>query len=147
MRTVFDINRQLYLPESEAITDNFRLYEVADKLEPVSFIDMTFMVEMVEPLRQAVNRPFFVNSGCRTKATNTRVGGHPRSLHLMFNPDHKYVNGCLALDIKCDHWDNQTKGVFVKNAKQLGLSIGFGSTFFHIDARVLISMPRAEFNY
>lgn len=49
-------------------------------------------------LRLAFGSPMVVNSCCRTRAHNTKVGGNPRSLHMMDNPVHP-IDGTAAIDI------------------------------------------------
>ena len=45
--------------------------------------NLTFLCERVlQPLRDAVGRPVYVNSGYRSRRLNARVGGVPNSYHL-----------------------------------------------------------------
>ena len=45
--------------------------------------NLTFLCERVlQPLRDAVGRPVYINSGYRSRRLNARVGGVPNSYHL-----------------------------------------------------------------
>ena len=144
---IYYVNRRVYVHPDFRVSKHFMARELADSREGVLYFNMVFLATMVEPLRTALRKPFTVNSGCRSKSTNTLVGGHHSSLHLMHNPTHKYVNGTMAMDISTNGWSAKEKEKFVNEATKLGISIGFGSTFFHIDGRTLIGLPRANFNY
>ena len=143
---IYSINDHKWVDPKANLTTHFTYGELADKLEPVMFMNMAFMRDMVEPLRVGTDVIFRVNSACRSTATNLRVKGHPRSLHLMFNPYHRYT-GTLAIDVSSVLGHSETKERFLKLARELGLSIGIHESFYHIDGRVLYGLPRAEFSY
>jgi len=144
---IYSITHGAWIEPRHQVTLNFQAHELADPLEGILFINMRFMQDMVEPLRMTMAKQFKVNSACRSLATNLRVKGHPRSLHLMFNKAHKYTHGTLALDISSVGWSDADKAKFAREAKQLGLSVGFNDRFFHIDGRVLAGLPQATFTY
>ena len=52
-------------------------------------------VLVLQPLRDAIGRPVYINSGYRSKRLNARVGGVPNSRHLQGK----------AADIHCDNLD------------------------------------------
>ena len=52
-------------------------------------------VLVLQPLRDAIGRPVYINSGYRSKRLNARVGGVPNSRHLQGR----------AADIHCDNLD------------------------------------------
>ena len=52
-------------------------------------------VLVLQPLRDAIGRPVYINSGYRSKRLNKRVGGVPNSRHLQGK----------AADIHCDNLD------------------------------------------
>ena len=52
-------------------------------------------VFVLQPLRDAIGRPVYINSGYRSKRLNARVGGVPNSRHLLGR----------AADIHCDNLD------------------------------------------
>ena len=52
-------------------------------------------VHVLQPLRNAIGRPVYINSGYRSKRLNKRVGGVPNSRHLQGK----------AADIHCDNLD------------------------------------------
>jgi len=41
--------------------------------------------EALERLRVELDEPIYLNSACRSPLHNTKVNGHPRSLHLIVN--------------------------------------------------------------
>ena len=52
-------------------------------------------VLVLQPLRETLGRPVYINSGYRSKRLNARVGGVPNSRHLQGK----------AADIHCDNLD------------------------------------------
>ncbi len=52
-------------------------------------------VLVLQPLRDTIGRPVYINSGYRSKRLNARVGGVPNSRHLQGK----------AADIHCDNLD------------------------------------------
>ncbi len=52
-------------------------------------------VLVLQPLRDAIGRPVYINSGYRSERLNARVGGVPNSRHLQGR----------AADIHCDNLD------------------------------------------
>ena len=50
---------------------------------------------VLQPLRNTIGRPVYINSGYRSKQLNARVGGVPNSRHLLGR----------AADIHCDNLD------------------------------------------
>lgn len=43
----------------------------------------TLVAEVLDPVREAYGKPIYVNSGYRCEAHNRKVGGVPRSQHLV----------------------------------------------------------------
>lgn len=126
----------------ELITENFAVEEWSDPMEGIAIVDMNF-AEAIQELREEMNSPLQINSGCRTLATNNRVRGHPRSLHLVANPYHE-TEGCIACDISVHDWSRLELLHLLGRAKKLRLSIGHGylidsfnrvSGFVHLDDR------------
>ena len=59
-------------------------------------LNLTFLcARVLQPLRDAIGRPVYINSGYRSKRLNARVGGVPNSRHLQGK----------AADIHCDNLD------------------------------------------
>ena len=59
-------------------------------------LNLTFLcARVLQPLRDAIGRPVYINSGYRSKRLNARVGGVPNSRHLQGR----------AADIHCDNLD------------------------------------------
>ncbi len=53
--------------------------------------------EALERLRVELDAPIYLSSACRSPTHNAKVGGHPRSLHLVVN-SHWGTGGCCAID-------------------------------------------------
>ena len=65
-------------------------------------LNLTFLcARVLQPLRDAIGRPVYINSGYRSKRLNARVGGVPNSYHLRG----------LAADIHVDN-DEHAKVLF-----------------------------------
>lgn len=86
--------------------------------------------EKLLELRLAFGEAMTVNSACRCKEHNARVGGHPRSLHVCDDPAHS-TGGCCAVDIGTR--DGGYRARLIKHALQLGWSVGVNAAFVHLD--------------
>ena len=82
-------------------------------------------VRLLERMRNDTGFPIEVTSGYRCKSHNEKVGGAPRSWHLLFATDIKPVDG-----------DPEKLSLLHKHALKLGFSgIGEYNTFIHLDLR------------
>ena len=108
-------------------------------------LDVRFAAALPQ-LRRSWGRPLNLNSCCRDPAHNASVGGHPRSLHLTI-PFHASAAGTMAADISWSTWAMHDRLAFATLAASLGWSVGRARTFVHVDRRVDIGLPRAEYNY
>ena len=103
------------------ITQNFSRHEFACKCGcGLDDIDNQ-IVHRLQVVRDILKTPITINSGCRCKSHNYKVGGKPASLHLEGR----------AID-----WSVENEEKFMLAAKLLsGWSGGFHvySTFIHID--------------
>jgi len=86
------------------LSKNFTLEEMVAtshrKLQDTPTLDVVqnlqkLCVLVLQPLRDAIGRPVYINSGYRSKRLNARVGGVPNSRHLQGK----------AADIHCDNLD------------------------------------------
>lgn len=83
----------------------------------------TRALDMLQALRDKINKPMFINSAYRTSDYNRFIGATPRSKHRRG----------IAFDVSMH---NHNVGEFVKAAREVGFKgIGYYSTFTHIDAR------------
>ena len=111
------------------LTKNFKLSEFACKdgtPVPDYLIDNVRLVaEQLQIVRDYFGKPIKVNSGYRTREYNIKVGGSPKSYHLLG----------LAADIK-PLWDIPINE-FYKTVKKLTnfMGYGIGTTFLHCDLR------------
>lgn len=93
-------------------------------------------------LRSRWNKPLTINSVCRCTAHNTRIGGHPNSLHLVQNPKWTTL-GSMAADVAWRNWQAEDKLSFAKMAHSLGFRVGLHDGFCHVDlGRTLGISPR-----
>ena len=82
-------------------------------------------VSLLEHMRQEAGFPIVINSGYRCKSHNAKVGGAPRSWHLLF-----------ATDIRPEDGDPEKLAVLYGYARELGFGgIGWYDTFIHLDLR------------
>ena len=82
-------------------------------------------VSLLERLRREGGFPIAVNSAFRCRSHNTKVGGAPRSWHLVF-----------ATDIRPEDGDPEKLALLHKIALDLGFGgIGRYDTFIHLDLR------------
>lgn len=86
----------------------------------------------LKELRLELGLPMIVNSCCRCAEHNRKVGGNPRSFHLISNPAYK-IKGTCAIDIKRGGYEYDRK--LLSAALKLGWSVGFAKTFMHLDRR------------
>ncbi len=98
-------------------------------------------------LRLQVGHPMRLTSCCRTRERNLQVGGHPRSLHVCDRPYRTLALGCMACDVSTWGWSSDKRDRFCSMAAELGWSVGVASIFVHLDRRVDIGLPRADFEY
>lgn len=87
-----------------------------------------------------------INSCCRCGAHNTKIGGHPRSLHLTDNPVHP-CDGAMAVDIAWRTWPTQDKLRFARLALAAGWAVGLHNGFCHVDRRLDMGQPQSVFLY
>lgn len=101
----------------------FNIDEFDSPDEPGSgqYMDDDFL-EMLDRARDFAGVPFVINSGYRTKAHNTKVGGTKNSAHL---------DG-FAADIRCNA--SRERMYIVGALLEAGFNrIGIGNGFIHVD--------------
>lgn len=123
----------------------FGFDEIKCKGSGVIQIDMQFAAALPF-LRLKWGESLSLNSLCRTPAHNTRVSGHPTSLHLTENPKHK-THGSAAADISWRGWPAAKQLKLARLAWSLGFSVGLHDGFCHVDWRVGFGMKQASFLY
>ena len=97
-------------------------------------------------LRSKWGEALYLNSACRSPQYNTKIGGHPRSLHMTKNPVHP-SGGCMAADIRWHNWSDDRKLEFARLAWDERWSIGLNDAFCHIDRRRDIGLSQGVFTY
>lgn len=98
-------------------------------------------------LRHALALPMVISGPGRCKAHNTAIGGHPRSLHVMDEPQHPGQEGCLGIDVATP--DGHYRGRIFTLAYSRGWSIGWNAAkkFLHMDRRDWVGLPQTSFDY
>ena len=89
---------------------------VSDKM------DMVFLL-LLDELRGKVGQSLKINSSFRDKAYNDSIKGALKSKHLKG----------IAVDLACNN--STLRAAIVYHALDLGLTVGVGSTFVHVDNR------------
>ena len=77
----------------------------------------------IDELRSNYGKPIKINSSYRSPAYNKSIGGSIGSKHMQG----------IAIDISCINSTDRAKLVWA--ALDLGLTVGVGATFVHIDGR------------
>jgi len=80
-------------------------------------------LETLDELRHMVGEPLRITSSYRSPAYNKGIGGAPKSMHLQGR----------AVDISCTN--SHSRMIILKEALNLGLTVGVAGTFLHIDDR------------
>ena len=104
------------------------------------------IIEPLFSLRFQWDRPLYSNSFCRNPSHNTKIGGHPRSLHLTENP-HWPTYGSMAIDIRWRDWDELDKLAFCQLALEKGFRVGLNNGFVHLDMGLLLGLTNSVFVY
>ena len=103
-----------HFEKSEFTMGNENVFEKMDS----DFLDV------LDILREKVGEPIFITSSYRTEAYNKKINGAKRSMHLQGR----------AIDCVCI--GGRYRKVLVREALNLGLTVGVGSNFLHIDNRI-----------
>lgn len=104
---------------------NLSVFDSPDVLGSGQCMDAEF-IKMLKRLEKKTGYPVFewINSGARSPAWNSKVGGVSNSAHLMPT--------CKAADIKAAN--TTIRDVLVAAAREVGFKrIGIGNTFVHLD--------------
>jgi uncharacterized protein YcbK (DUF882 family) len=102
-----------YFSKSEFVMGKVNVFDKMD----------TIFLQLLDALREECDFPIKINSSYRSPAYNKSIGGASRSKHM---------EG-IAVDIACTN--SIKRAVLVKNALELGLSVGVGKSFVHCDNR------------
>lgn len=81
---------------------------------------------MFDKIREKYGKPMVVNSGCRCKDYNEKIGGSPNSAHTL------HGGYTYAIDTPCTNSTDRYK--LIKAALECGCKrIGIAKTFIHLD--------------
>ena len=124
--------------------ENFSPDEMRCKGSGMLIVSDQFM-DALQTLREELSRPMLLTSACRSADHNRNVGGHPRSLHICDEPAHSSQDGCLAVDVAVA--DDSYRGNLFATAWRLGWSVGWNTTFVHLDRRDFVGLKQSTFDY
>jgi hypothetical protein len=98
-------------------------------------------------LRAEFGLPMKISGPGRCKAHNAAVGGHPRSLHIMDEPQQEGQQGMLGVDVATP--DGSYRGKLFAVAWKRGWSIGWNAKkrFLHLDRRIDVGLKQTSFDY
>jgi hypothetical protein len=101
----------------------------------------------LEALRREFGLPMTITGPARCKAHNQAVGGHPKSLHIMDEPQHPEQRGALAVDVATPN--GEYRGKLFAIAWKRGFSIGWNAKkmFLHLDRRDFVGLQQTSFDY
>lgn len=134
------------------ILPNFKYSELSCKCGCGSVTTAPGFLQAFQGIRDAYGKPFTPNSVVRCAAHNAQVGGHARSLHLDFNPVHKYKGtelpiSCCAVDLPFPEGHPDRK-VMEDILWDRGWRIGFHKRFLHADMfAILTDALKIRFDY
>ena len=101
--------------------------------------------EALERLRVELDAPIYLTSACRSPIHNTKVDGHPRSLHLTVN-EYWGTGGCCAVDVVAT--DGEYRAKLITLALDQEWSVGVASNFIHLDQRSrYCGLPQVVYHY
>ncbi|MCT4593599.1 MAG: D-Ala-D-Ala carboxypeptidase family metallohydrolase [Anaeromicrobium sp.] len=105
------------------LSKNFSISEFVCKEGKKEVLCDYKLIEKLQKLRDKINKPITINSGYRSKTYNKKVGGSPKSQHLLGK----------AADIV-------TKGIDKEKIKEIAIELGFTGIglydiFVHLDVR------------
>ncbi len=118
------------------VAENFRLREFQCRDGSYQVVLHSGLLQKLQALRSALQRPVLITSGYRNPVHNARVGGAPNSLHLKGMAADIYVRG-LSLE------------QLARAARDLDFTgIGIYGAFLHVDIREnhKIRKPNGIFN-
>ena len=95
---------------------------IMGKVNVSTKMDTVFLL-LLDELRGKVGKPLKINSSFRDKAYNSSIAGASKSKHLQG----------IAVDLACTN--SKLRSEIVYHALDLGLTVGVGSSFVHIDNR------------
>jgi len=101
--------------------------------------------EALEQLRIKFYAPIYLTSACPSPSHNTKVRGHPRSLHLTIN-EHHTTGGTCAVDAVAT--EGQYRAKLIALVLDQEWSIGVASNFVHLDRRSrYCGLPQVLYHY
>lgn len=130
----------------EWIWHNFSPMEMACRGTGRLVVTDAFMTEL-QVLRDMLDEPMHVTSGCRTLEHNKNIEGAPRSFHVCDSDMERGQNGCLAVDIAAT--EGFYRGKLFTHAFKNGWSVGWNAKrgFLHLDRRVDVGWRQTTFDY
>ena len=88
------------------------------------------LVTTLQRLRDEVGKPVQVNSGCRCPTHNRRVGGSPRSQHMVGRAADIRVDGMTSIQII-----DVLKRLYLDHEAYVGFAYAVNGAVVHVDVR------------
>lgn len=130
----------------EKLTENF----YADEFWCKHCRKMKFhpgFMDRLQGVRTELQLPMHPTSGCRCAFYNREIEGHPKSLHILDEPQHPGQKGTMAVDIATSN--GPYRGRLFVIAYRHGFSIGWNAKrgFLHLDWRIAVGLVQTTFDY
>lgn len=110
--------------KNEEITENFKSNEFKCKDGSNKIlIDVDFVVNILQKIREHINEPLYITSGYRTSTYNIKVGGAKNSYHVKGRAFDVHAKGKTPTELANIAFSLGVKGIIVY------------PTFVHIDSR------------
>lgn len=107
------------------VSKNFKLREFECKDGSNTTKIDSNLLNKLQLLRDTINKPILINSAYRSQNYNKKVGGSPRSQHMLGKAVDIKVNGLTPTEV-------------AKKAEETGFNgIGIYKTFVHLDVRAI----------
>lgn len=112
-----------FIPENIKVSKNFKLSEFMCKDGSKEVLYCEELISLLENIRKIIAKPIIITSGYRTFSYNKKVGGSPKSQHLLGR----------ACDIKVKNLSTEYLAQIAKKSGAKG--IGIYDLFVHVDVR------------
>lgn len=110
------------------ITPHFTVGEIVCKDGSPEYIINGAVLEGLEKLRAIIGKPIIINSAYRTPEYNAKVGGSPRSQHMLGNAVDFHVKGMNTTTV----YEILRKNGFLG---KVFTGVGVYNSFVHVDVR------------
>ena len=85
------------------------------------------LLQTLDDAREEFDCPIYVTSGFRCSSWNKKIGGHPRSMHLL--------NPVIAVDIAVRNYSPEDVFDYLDTRHRNALGLGLYNSHVHVDVR------------